>query len=306
MDDLDRAILEAWSKRSGNRCSRGGRGREALRSWAPAIRAGDRRWIPGRPVDSEKGARNLFGEVIDLDGVEARAMCRPIRIDPPGLSIASAAERFGVGINTIRRWEKRGIVAIDRDPVYPRRRPRWNVCWVTTRGEVDPGGEVWSMPWGAVRRMLVDAIPEAWSQSLVRVRRAIGAQGGQWQWCCPCCGAMAFKLYWPMPHVTVPRWMAQMAGGGHHTVSTKPRNVRTSGQRDRQSTLCPAGQSVAPQISGFSCRRCAGLVYESAERTSHKDGRAVDVWDRFIGRIGAGRLRGRDVCRYNASRSIPV
>ena len=47
----------------------------------------------------------------------------------------------------------------------------------------------------------------------------------------------------------------------------------------------------------FVCRKCAGLVYESAERTSRGGaaGIRVDVWDRLVQRISGGVLRGREV-----------
>ncbi len=46
----------------------------------------------------------------------------------------------------------------------------------------------------------------------------------------------------------------------------------------------------------FACRGCAKLLYESTERTSRPaKGRTVDHWDRFIRRLTAGTLRGKDV-----------
>lgn len=96
-----------------------------------------------------------------------------------------------------------------------------------------------------------------------------------WQWVCPeadgGCGRLVYKLYLPMP-----TWTLVSAMGG-------------------------ASEPARSDGLAFRCLRCAGLLYESAERRSspgvRKDGsrRRVDTQVRFIKRISCGVLRGRDL-----------
>lgn len=102
------------------------------------------------------------------------------------------------------------------------------------------------------------------------------------QWVCPKsaggCGRLVYKLYLAMPTWTLVR---VLGGGGAAGVLGSEAHV----------------------VAGFVCHRCAGLLYESAERGSspgrRRNGarRQVDVWDRFIKRISGGYLRGAAVDR---------
>ena len=106
-----------------------------------------------------------------------------------------------------------------------------------------------------------------WSQWL-RIRR--GAKN--WGWVCPGCGQWVFKLYWSTRLTT----LAMVLGGAWAEAAWEENDGLVG--------------------DGFVCRRCAGLVYESSERTSRPaPGRGVDVWDRFVKRISGGALRGREV-----------
>ena len=58
----------------------------------------------------------------------------------------------------------------------------------------------------------------------------------------------------------------------------------------REGNTTPAAGAL------FTCRRCANLIYESAEKTSAPSpGRTVDHHDRFIRRLSGGVLRGDDL-----------
>jgi len=292
-----------------------------LRSHALVLRAGDSRWWAGEPVSWEtlsEMRRAIFGkreskrrdragvpvwdaQAMGVFGYDVRRLCEPIRIERPGVSIRDAAARFGVGVNTIKRWETKGLLVIRRFEgkhacrrIFPdsyylppgvepddtgeaegasaprslskhedarmcpvvRRFPRMNVALVWTPWALDPGGEVWRMPWGQVRRHVAQLVPHEFSQTLVRVRRGIGAQRGMWQWICPGCGALVFKMY-----LAIRPWTAM-----HH--------LGADDGADR----------VARR---FVCRSCAKLVYESAECT--------DAWDRFVQRLSGGMVRGSEI-----------
>ncbi|QNN25332.1 MerR family DNA-binding transcriptional regulator [Planctomycetales bacterium ZRK34] len=277
MDELDRQILDGSAARleAGAAARLGRHLQKPLRTHALVLRAGDRRWIPGIPVSDD-------AERIELEGHEVRAMCEPVFVPPPGLTMRQVARKFGVSVNTIRRWEKRGLVVVrrfdgkhqarslthSRDLTgrgssgpedarafpYARRFPKLNMTLVYTPYALDPGGEVWQMPWGFVRRYLYERVDDSFYQELVRVRRRIGAQGGMWQWICPRCGQQVFKVYLAMGPWTARHYL------GNEAVMI--------GER-------------------FACRRCAELVYESAECT--------EAWDRFVQRLSGGLMRGEEV-----------
>jgi|GEM_PF-6566488 len=96
----------------------------------------------------------------------------------------------------------------------------------------------------------------------------MAAQSAQWQWRYKGCGSFVFKIYWPFAPTP-----ALGSGEAMHI----PSGWRTS-------------------VGGFSCRRCADIAYESAERTSRSStGWRVDPMDRFCRRLTAGRVAWRDV-----------
>ena len=320
MDELDAALLEAWAEVQGRKSEvpagkLGAYLSRPLRSWSVVLRANDPRLGGGEHIGHVRfDADGPWCELEELQlwGCEMKWLCAPIRIGPPGVPLVEAARRLGVGVNTIRRYEQRGLVSVrrfgkrarlkkagggrkntptvrgdasiathhrasgerrnDRGQIedvrwcpYPRRFPTMNYCLMTTNGWIDPGGEVWAGPWGTLRRMVIEDVADDFEQRLRRAHRPVGRQRGMWQWQCPGCGRWCYKLYWPMPTVTIQRRL------------------------DCGSELRDEGDAIAER--GFSCRRCAKLVYESVERT----GQAVDVWGRFVQRISEGVLRGRDV-----------
>lgn len=179
----------------------------------------------------------------------------------------------------------------------------------TPRGDgLDPGGAVWSADWGSLRAGLADKIDPSFVQQLQRVDRKLGsaervsgealargASGGPykpnpgakapsarvWQWVCPAvdggCGRLVYKLYLPMPYATL---------------------VKMFGGCDSDESAVTSG-SETPKA--FLCLRCAGLVYESAERSASPgvrgDGRRrrVSDADRFVKRLSGQVVGVRDV-----------
>lgn len=188
--------------------------------------------------------------------------------------------------------------------------------WTPTGQGVDPGGEVLAGPgdggetgetgdqyWAELRSGLAKKLPDDFEQVLTRVDRRLSARARVWQWYCPVeaggCGQLVYKLYLPMPV-----WTLIGAIGGR------------AGQQAREEEASEAGLDgfsveglggilggLDAINQGFVCLKCAGLLYESSERTSvpgrRKDGskRAVDTWDRFIKRVSGGVLTGREVGR---------
>lgn len=320
-DDLDRALLDAWERayqrfrndpeqleRIVKRFS-GPTYTRPLRSWALVLRANDKRI----PDDNAQG-------VVQLDALRVRTWCAPVVIDYPGVPIDEAARLFGVNRTTVARWaspEKRtwwqavkeqmaGLgddARFGRPAVYRvtgrrlmlehdlnRANPKRSVTRVWTPGYhgLDPGGEVWSGPWGQARRGLIQKVPADLTQQLVRVDRRLGGDGPDGSagrvacrvmlWVCPAqsggCGRRVYKLYLPMPAWT----LVEAIGGG-------------AGRRPMDA-----------EDAAFVCQRCAGLVYESSERRSSPgkgpsgQRRRVDVFARFIRRVSGGALSA-SACR---------
>ena len=299
MDDLDLALLDAWNRAGGKaRVERKPTGviTRPLRSWALVLRANDSRLLDHASGFLDEEDRYW----VELTGEAVRGLCGWVRISWPGVSPVEAAARFGVNIKTIHAWAKKGLVVVDRyikpwlrakeGPVELRsdgqlaRGARGEVR-VWTRTAVDPNGGVWSPPWGTLREGLAEDVPLDFRQLIRRGTMRLPQGAGLAAWQCPKCAEWAAKVYMPMPVWTIARAMG----------------------KDRDDT--PPEVRLA-EAGGFFCRRCVGLIYESAERTSwggktnkrrpSADRRRVAAWDRFVKRISGGVLRGGDV------RPLPV
>ena len=382
MDDLERRLIGAFD-RAGERLLSNDRDpaevarlrrRVAskvvsgnLRSWAMVLRANDARITQAvGGADSEDGLQSLV-----VSGWDVRAWCRPMAIDPPGVSLSEAARRFGVNRSTVSRWADpapeaapeagagvgAGLAgdaqrpacgvgmqmdapdaarrALNHGRVGTKRRVTWKQdvdrqieaaresaagcrfgtassyrvigrrlvldytvnradrkrdvvrVWTPLAYGVDPGGEVAQADWGSACRSLVDRVPGGFEQGLVRRRRRLSARSVVWEWRCPAevrgCGCWVAKLYWPMPVWTLGARVSEVEA------------ARCRGVLEHWRGECDAGEFIA---GGFRCRRCAGMVYESAERGSSPgrrvDGtpRRVDVWDRYVRRLSGGVLTG--------------
>lgn len=220
-------------------------------------------------------------EAVHLTAGSVGQLCAPILIPWPGVPIDAAARTCGVNRTTIHRWAKAGRIVMD---IYPKRNGTDlhradKMVW--TRTKLDPGGVVWSPPWG----MEMDDAEEIsrrfqsdWSQTLHRSHRCLGKKSICMFWRCPKCEKWVYKLY-----LTLPLWTLPDAMG-----------ISLSGS---------AGAFGGGGALRFACRGCAKLLYESTERTSRPaKGRTVDHWDRFIRRLTAGTLRGKDVENPDATR----
>ncbi len=129
---------------------------------------------------------------------------------------------------------------------------------------------------------MADRLPDDFTQTLERtwqetaVRNhdpdATGAMGAigaiLYHWRCPDCARWCRMLFLPMPVWTLP---ASRADG------------------------TAAALARAPLLDHFTCRRCANLQYESAERRKKGDKMRNAPRDRFIKRISGGILTAKDV-----------
>jgi hypothetical protein len=323
-DDFDRALIDAWEqtrqrfKDDPDKLGRVLRRRamstyaRPLRSWSLVLRAGDKRI----PDDNTQG-------VVQLTADRVRAWCSPVVIDYPGVSLDEAARRFGVNRTTVSRWAspsgmswaqavkqqlaeagddarfgRPGVVRVVGKRLmleheHNRANPKRSATrvWTPTARGVDPGGAVWSPGWGELRVGLAGRVPAGFRQALERVDRRLGRDEDKassrsgpatrvFQWVCPPdaggCGGRVYKVYLPMPAWTLCRALGAVAD---------------------DLPACPAdGEPRA-----FLCHRCAGLIYESAERTAspgkcaHGRRRRINPMDRLVKRLSAGALSAADV-----------
>jgi hypothetical protein len=324
--DFDIALLNAWDREHAK--AKGDPSRlqkvlqrramstyiRPLRSWSLVLRA----------CDSRIEDNNSMG-LVRMTGARIRQLCSNVKIDYPGVSLDEAARDFGVNRTTVSRWanpidsgltwyqDVLGQIEAMSDMKWPPRtyqvqgkrlmlehfhndaNPKRSSTrvWTEPYFGIDPSGEVWSADWGELRVGLADKVPEGFVQQLQRVDRKLGCQttgrvaspaaprARVWQWVCPKfdggCGRRVYKLYLPMPV-----WTLVDAYAGKYACDAQPSH-----------------DEAAP--AAFLCLRCAGLLYESAERKSspgkRKDGtrRRLNPDDRFIKRISGGVLRARSV-----------
>lgn len=339
--DFDRALLDAWhrahqqAKGDPEKLKAILRRREMstytrpLRSFSLVLRASDSR------IEDN----SAFGNV-RMDRARIQQLCSPVEVPYPGETLDEAARLFGVNRTTVSRWanpedsgltwwqDVQGQIEAMSDLKWPPSRyevigrrlmlehyhnvanPKRSVTrvWTPSANGLDPGGEVWSEDeWAPTRAGLADQVPEGFVQQLQRVDRKLGTAEGAsapgfsqaladpgaeapsakaprarvFQWVCPQfdggCGRLVYKLYLPMPVWTL---------------------LRVFGE---QNGLEPQISPGAEAPSAFLCLRCAGLIYESAERGSapgrRKGGtrRRVDTKDRLIKRMSGGVLCRRDL-----------
>jgi hypothetical protein len=270
-----------------------------VRSWCLVLRANDKR------MDSLCAARAAddmdWGEdqplcavdEFELTAESARVLCGPVTIPWPGVSIDEAAEKFGVNRTTIHRWgrgkgEKCDAAAARRQGAYTYRCEGRLVIdhyckgnghdlhradkRVWTRRALDPSGEVWRGPWGSATLDLTQRVPAGWTQWVKRTLRVLSAGVYVRLVGCERCETWVYKLYWPQRVWTVADWLGTSA-----------------------AEVAEPERLAAPCVGGFVCRRCAMVIYESAERSSRPvPGRIVDAWDRFVKRAVGSVCEGEE------------
>jgi len=328
MNELDLELFRAWHRvrdklqddpeEAAKRAASSGQSTYArpVRSWCLVLRANDKRIDTHCAMDVvefiewDEDSPQCAVEAVELTGDAVRELCAPVRIIWPGVSIDEAARIFGVNRTTILRWGNSRAARKNRnnqyrkmsgfedsqspaspDGVFPREpyttrtEGRLVIDWyrkgnsqdlhraikrVWTPRPVDPAGHVWAADWGGLIVDLTHHVCENWSQTVHRTYRLLSPGTYTRFVACPNCRKWCYKLYWPQQIWTV------------------------SDAQGVTSGLMAASHHDGPD--GFVCRRCAKLIYESAERTSKPaPGRTVNTWNRFIKRISAGWLDGGDV-----------
>ena len=277
-----------------------------LRSWSLVLRANDKRidrLCASEIIDYHEWDENspqCAIEEITLDAQTVRALCAPVMIPFPGVSIDEAARLLGVNRTTIFRWGRshqsktQDNAQLTTRPLAPSLSGSGNswlrtegrlvidyYCkrngrdlhradkYVWTRAPVDPAGEVWTVPWDDARPDLTLNIPDGFIQKLQRTHRPMASRVYTRFLECPQCAQWCFKLFWPRPIWTV---------------------------GDQIGTNAQTQKGGNTEMGGFQCRRCAKLIYESAERTSTPaSGRRANIWDRYVKRATDCLVRGCDV-----------
>lgn len=160
---------------------------------------------PAGYVEEEPGIEcGVMGVRVDREVVSR--LCGPVAIPWPGVDVSEAARRFGVNPTTVRRWAKRGLIVMDRDE--NRADAKRSACRVWTRRAVDPSGHVWAEPWwGHGVGNLAESLPEGFSQTLLRTHRCLGDRSMVLEWLCDGCGRRSAKVYYPVPVMTIGKWL---------------------------------------------------------------------------------------------------
>ena len=220
MDDLDRALLDAWHRvrtqlaadpaRAGRRVERALRQsvRRPVRGWCLCVRASSPRWSdPGlaqTKEDRQRCAQQQAHRVV-ITGAELRAACRPVSIGPPGVTVAEAAQLLGRDETTTWRLVRKGVLR----PASPKRlgktdhkRGGGRKLLVVTDGPIDPARDYRRGPdelrdWGSLWQHHHTKVDQGFEQVVQRVPRLwpAGRSGGRkagakdefrgWEWVCP-------------------------------------------------------------------------------------------------------------------------
>ncbi len=297
MDELDQALLEAWhevSQRLENepwalarRMERVSRKelRRPVRAWCVALRASDARigaheWRTELQGHFAMKGRNHF---LTLTGERLRELCKPVRIDWPGLPVPEAAELLGRDQRTVWSWVKKGRLerANPERATIGRKHRVWS-------GPIDPqaddGRGPWEV-WGTLWQGLWERIPEDYFQRVqrttrVRTKREDGP--GQpkhirgWDWRCPGrllatgqylkCGRVCKKLWMPLPAWTIGDYLKGRSGGAWDAL--------------------PRYEAGRPR---FACAKCWGMRFDPVWHCPD------EAWNRFVSVISGGLLYGREV-----------
>lgn len=334
--EFDRALLNAWH-RAHQQCKDDPKKLAAilrrrgmatytrpLRSWSLVLRANDKR------IDD-----NHSMGLVRMDGARIKALCTPVVIPYPGVSLDTAARLFGVNRTTVSRWAnpprvkdgprakkpmtwwqdvQRQMLAYKIDPIpYPPstfgvKGGRLMLEHFVNRANVKRSvTRVWTPKYFGL-----DPGGEVWSGDWGETRKDLADRvsegfvqqlqrvdrklGGL------TCGVpTGFRV-----RSRVWQWVCPAVDGGCDRLVYKVylpmpwwTMLRVFG--DVAGLEQGADPGAEASSARFLCLRCAGLVYESAELGSspgiRKGGtrRRVNVFDRLVKRQSGGVLRGHDV-----------
>jgi DNA-binding CsgD family transcriptional regulator len=299
MGDLDSAILTAWARirpilqsDPDELAARLARRRSQLllrppRAWCLAVRASDRRLPLHHPTTPQlhHASHNLT-----LTAPLLRELCRPIKIDPPGIKPTDLARQMGCRSSAISELRRRGhleVVYNDSKWYGPRGR-----CLYTPR-LLDPSNFNSRRPpdplWGTLAPRIVQLIPDDFSHTLTRVRTFRSDGFGRsrlsastqhpsafngYRWLCPACSKPVHIVYYPMRLMSLPEFFNEDL--------PQLREV----------------DDPQPPLPTFACVRCHRVQY-----FSRCDGH--NSWNRLIAWATAGLLYGHEVPRPQLLDGVP-
>ena len=300
MDELDQALLEAWhvvSERLKNepwalarRMERVSRKelRRPVRAWCVALRASDSRigaheWRTELQGHFAAKGKNHF---LTLSGERLRELCRPVRIDAPGVPVVEAARLLGRDPRTVWSWMGKGRLNVERQSMPSRTRMKHRVWSGPIDPQADDGRGPWAV-WGTLWQNLWERIPEDYTQRVQRTMRVRAKRGGRageplnfrgWDWKCPGrllatgqylkCGRVCKKLWMPLPAWTIGDYLAGRSGGAWEQLP------RFEVERSR-----------------FACARCWGIRFDPVKSSPDA------AWNQFVSTVSGRLLYGREVTR---------
>lgn len=332
MELIDALLLEAWHEVSAEleskpyklarRMERTQRKelRRPVRAWCVALRASDSR-IGAHELRAEgdvERCRRGYTHHVELTGERLRELCRPVRIDWPGVAVAEAARALGRDVRTVQRWSDVGVLQ-KRHDAEPGRRglpTRWVWSDKAIDPQADDGRGPWAV-WGSLWQGLSGRVPADFVQRVERTprlrdsakdwRTAGDAWPGRyrgWDWLCPgrvvCdgtttgqhlrCGRVCKKLWLPLPAWTIGDALGDRAGEAWRMME------RVGG--DPSASASPTPRAWGMQARGLACSRCWGLRFDSYASVP------AEAWNRFVSVVSGGLLYGREVDRARVWESV--
>ena len=327
MDELDTLLLQAWWRVSDDLQSKPwAMGRRMERVARQALRRPVRAWcLPLRASDSRIGAHELrnefntacyhrgFNHRLVLRGDRVRALCQPVWIGEPGVTVVEAAKLLGRDERTIWSWVKKGRLEVKRRCVPGPTRMKHRVWSGPMDPQADDGRGPWEV-WGTLWQHLWERVPVDFAQRVertARVRRKRldrdrhpGHYRG-WDWVCPGrvlatgqqvpCGRVCKKLWLPLPAWTIGDALGDRAG---EAWAKMPRFEQPVPVRPDALGADTGTESVSKHagICGsysrrFACAKCWGMRFDNY--VSDPD----EAWNRFVSVVSGGLLYGREVDR---------
>lgn len=315
MDELDQALLEAWhavSARLKNepwalarRMERVSRKelRRPVRAWCVALRASDSRigaheWRTELQEHLAYKGKNHF---LTLTGDRLRELCRPVRIDAPGVPVVEAAKLLGRDERTVWSWMQKGRLHVERKSMPSKTTMKHRVWSGPIDPQADDGRGPWEV-WGTLWQSLWERIPADYTQRVQRTVRLRTKRNdskeyednfrGQfrghyrgWDWKCPGrllatgqhlkCGRVCKKLWMPLPAWTIGDYLGER-----------------SGEAWQQIPKFEMGRSR------FACAKCWGMRFDPVKSSPD------EAWNQFVSTVSGGLLYGREVARLGDSAGV--
>lgn len=308
VDDLDRALLDAWNRvlprlraDPGERLRRLARRRRATlrrppRAWCLALRASDTRLNhltayveplpPSADVDAfpaesagDAIARRL-PHTIDVDAPLIRRLTAPVRLPASGEDWQVVANLLGTHEETLRHAIRQGVLRARHVPRLGGKRGK-PVPVLYSPHLLDPSNANHRTApdprWGTLWQSLADRLPADFTQTLTRVPRTrrdprddpdAPPRFRGWHWRCPACRKPVRTLFLPLPPAT----LQSLLGVDLH-------------EDGRLVPHTPA--DIDPPPTTFACHHC--------HRVRYFDSQNAGGWNHLVTHLSGGLLYGSEV-----------